>query len=137
MLKCEKYAEEIADAMVENNCNFIKKYVLKPQCLECRNLICTDCAKILRQWMLEEYVEPEIDWTIDWTKVPVDTPVMFRDKTSNIWKEGRFMCYQPNFRYNFWCFRCGTDSQESCDAIGWECCKLLDGVDPTPYLKEV
>lgn len=130
--KCEKYAEKIADAMVDNNCDFIKKYVLKSQCLECQNLICSDCIKIVKQWLLEEY-EPEIDWT----KIPVDTPVLVKDKTSNIWKERRFMCYQPNFRYNFWCFNHGSDSQKSCEATGWECCKLLEGVDPTPFLKEV
>ena len=133
--KCEKYAEKIVDAMVENNCNFIEKYVLKPQCLECRNLICSDCIKIVKQWMLEEYVEPEIDWL----KVPVNTPVLVSDSLEDkqAWKKKYFCCYLPNSINPYLCFW-GDNSQIEADTtVKWKYCKLAEGVDPTPFLKEV
>ena len=131
MLKCEKYATQIAKGLAyDEHCDFIKKYILKKD--NCIGTTCSECEAKTARWMLEEY-EPEIDWS----KVPVDTPVMVRDTVNKKWSERHFVCYMPSDNYPFLAFSYG-DKRETANGVDkWKYCKLAEGVDPTPFLKEV
>ena len=131
MLKCEYYAKEIAESMRSGGCTFIKKHLYKGKgCTD--DMRCEQCEKLLHKWLLEEY-EPEIDWS----KVPVDTPVMVREDDEE-WRKRRFAFYLKDTQRNYWCFRVGCNSQDNDNCVySWKYCKLAEGVDPTPYLKGV
>lgn len=132
MLKCEKYIDVIASAMTNTKCKFVKEEILKID--YCDGLLnCNECREKVKQWLLEEYVESEIDWS----KVPVDTPVMVRDTVNKKWSERHFVCYMPSDNYPFLAFSYG-DKRETANGVDkWKYCKLAEGVDPTPFLKEV
>lgn len=71
---------------------------------------------------------------IDWTKVPMGTPVLIKYK--NVDWEGRyFALYLPNANEKFCTFNNG-DTREKAEGVScWSECKLADDVDPTPYYK--
>lgn len=81
MLNKEKYAKEILD-IVCNTGDF--PAVIKNKPIECNNIECKNCnlydydyscSEKFVEWANSEYKDPEIDWT----KVPVDTPVYVWD----------------------------------------------------------
>lgn len=76
----EKYAEELLEFCVLDNSFKITLNGIE----KCDHCDCSGCALRLQQgkcedfrkeWLEQEYVEPEIDWS----KVPVDTPVIVTD----------------------------------------------------------
>ena len=68
MKNIEKYMDEIIEKQLDS-CDLTKRYIMKP--IDCFDTGCEECfAKTLR-WLNEEYI-PQIDWS----KVPVDTPVI-------------------------------------------------------------
>lgn len=132
MKNCEYYAKEIAEAMISNSCAFIEKHLYKGK--DCSyNIRCDECQKRFEQWLLEDYKEPEIDWS----KVPVDTPVLVRYYDDREWLERHFVCYMPCTNLPFVAFTTGKTREKAQNVQWWSQCKLADGVDPTPYLKEV
>lgn len=56
-----------------------------------------NCYKSALKWADAEYIEPGVDWT----KVPVDTPILVRDDNSAIWKKRHFHCYEEGYVYAF------------------------------------
>ena len=86
--------------------------------------------------------EPEKEKEIDWTKVPVDTPVLVRDDVASDLVERHFVAYLPNrvghkFAVFNNCSICNQVSQEEAVGIDYYYeCKLADSVDPTPYYKD-
>lgn len=93
MLNKEKYAKEILDvtcrgerfALVENKiipCN-------KTSCRSCY-FYGSECGLYKEEWANSEYVEPPIDWS----KVPVDTPVLVRESKTDKWKNRYFAMYR-------------------------------------------
>ena len=74
MKNYEKYADQIRDCNSYNSCDdFIKPYILKSD--NCNGLGCFECNILQMAWLLEDYKEPEVDWS----KVKVDTPILVRD----------------------------------------------------------
>ena len=78
MLNKEKYAKEILDNVCEGG-GFSKvrgviKTCTNTSCLTCDfyNPKTKNCKQNLKAWAYSEYIEP------DWTKVPVDTPIIVR-----------------------------------------------------------
>lgn len=49
---------------------------------------CTDCEERRRKWLEQEYEPP-----VDWSKVPVDTPILVRNNESKDWTRGHFAKY--------------------------------------------
>lgn len=49
-----------------------------------------DCTRGLKEWANSEYVEPQVDWS----RVPVDTPILVRDSESSEWKRRYFAKYK-------------------------------------------
>ena len=84
MKNYEKYADEIREYNGSNFCvDFIVPYVLKSD--DCFNN-CSRCGMLQMIWLLEEYEEPETDWS----KVPVDTPILVRDNENEEWLKRHF-----------------------------------------------
>lgn len=81
--------------------------------------------------------EPEKEREIDWTKVPVDTPVLIRDSENADWVKRHFAFYVPvNTTYRFAAWNKGTKSTDKLACYLWKYCKLAPEVDPTSYYKD-
>ena len=93
MKNYEKYADEIkkcSDAQVL--CDEIRiPFILKPTNKSCTNDIdCDTCQMLTMVWLLEDYKEPEVDWS----KVKVDTPVLVREYERENWVRRYFAKYE-------------------------------------------
>lgn len=129
MLNFEKNIDLIVSSMTGNNCKFVREHILKVD--YCTNLFtCEECKERVKQWLLEEYKEPEIDWF----KVPAGTPVLVRDSDGNKWRESHFALYLPNGYRKFCVIANGKNHENAVDVAFWGQCKLAEEIDPTPYL---
>ena len=69
MKNIDKYKDEYVRLLkLGARCDFVQNYVLKNYCYD---FVCSECHKKLGEWFEQEYT-PQIDWS----KVPVDTPVI-------------------------------------------------------------
>ncbi len=85
MKNFEKYEDEIREYNGDNFCeDFVLPHILKKD--NCAGIYCSACAKRQLMWFLEEYEEPETDWS----KVEVDTPILVRDSEDEDWKRRYF-----------------------------------------------
>lgn len=126
MTNKEKYGKEILDiactgdrVAMRNSDNVI---------VGCRKLGCLDCAfntygkgciDAIEKWANSEYVEPPVDWS----KVPVDTPILVRDIESDEWERRYFAKYENNTVYAW------EDGATSWSAVGvcdWEYAKIAE-----------
>ena len=88
MKNYEKYADEIREYRGTHFCkNFIEPYILKSD--NCNGLYCGACHMRQMLWLLEDYEEPEVDWS----KVAVDTPILVRNSEDNEWVKSHFARY--------------------------------------------
>ena len=91
MKNYEKYAEEIRKYKGSDFCkDFIEPYILKSINTKCTNISCVRCTTYRMLWLLEEYKEPETDWS----KVVVDTPILVRDIPHGEWEKRHFAKYE-------------------------------------------
>lgn len=121
----EKYAKEI----LEIACNGSKIAVNKNtnKLVPCSNSSCLncsfnkgDCMETTKEWCESEYIEPPVDWS----KVPVDTPILVRDKEEKFKK--RYFAKYANEKVYAW--NMGTTSwtaDENC-VTSWNCAKLAE-----------
>ena len=77
----------------------------KTQCNECNfnGGTIRDCEIKTRKWANSEYVEP-IEPPVDWSKVPVDTPVLVTDRkdaAESEWKKRYFAKYENGMVYTW------------------------------------
>ena len=80
MKNFEKYEDEIRKFKGDNFCkDFVIPHILKKD--DCAGIYCSECISRQLLWYLEEYEEPEVDWS----NVPVDTLVRVRDLESEEW----------------------------------------------------
>ena len=94
MKNYEKYAEEIREYKGVNFCrDFIKPYILKTDA--CGGLACGACYMLQTIWLLEDYEEPETDWS----KVEVDTPILVKANDEGKWKKRYFAKYEGGVVY--------------------------------------
>nr|DAR21851.1 MAG TPA: hypothetical protein [Caudoviricetes sp.] len=77
------------------------------------------CTKKSMAWADAEYIEPEVDWT----KVPVDTPILVRNLITYDWIERHFAKYEYNFVYA-WCD--GKTSYTTDSTNYWNYAKLAN-----------
>ena len=93
MKNYEKYADEIKEYNGDSICSdFIEPYILKSINAKCINTSCPKCHLYRTIWLLEEYEEPEIDWS----KVEVDTPILVRysEDEDEEWIKRHFAKYE-------------------------------------------
>ena len=120
MKNYEKYAEKIRKYNGINICSeFIKPHILEAD--NCNGIDCQRCAMLQMLWMLEEYKEPEVDWS----KVAVDTPILVRDYESQEWEARHFAKYEDGVIYSW---DGGSTSWTSRGNVTeWKYAKLAEG----------
>ena len=119
MKNYEKYADEIRKYNGVNFCrDFIKPYILKTDA--CGGLACGACYMFQTIWLLEDYEEPETDWS----KVEVDTPILVRDFEGSDWFRRHFAKYENGTVYAWY----GGDTSWSCGDVmtDWKYAKLAE-----------
>lgn len=121
----EYYIDELIDELMNGEaCNFIQRYDLG--CMA----DCVTCEEHFMNWLEREH-EP-IESKIDWSKVPLNTPILVRDNENDEWIHRTFACYNPESALPFICI-----GNISCCAVYWRYGKLPEYMDVTPYLKEI
>lgn len=73
MTNFERYKDKIKDIMASGKdvCSeFVQPIILKED--ECGGVSCVRCGLQQMLWLMDEYKEPEVDWS----KVEVDTPII-------------------------------------------------------------
>ena len=94
MKNYEKYADELKEYKGQNFCkDFVKPNILKSD--SCDGLACGACYMLQTIWLLEEYEEPEMDWS----KVEVDTPILVRTVEGADWVKRNFAKYEGGMVY--------------------------------------
>lgn len=69
--------------------------VLKPLGKSCVDTSCEVCNSLTTLWLLENYEEPETDWS----KVEVDTPILVRTVEGAEWVKRNFAKYECGMVY--------------------------------------
>ena len=119
MKNYEKYADEIKNFGCDKSfCDeFIRPHILKSS--DCSGMNCAACRMLQMAWLLEEYKEPEVDWS----KVEVDTPILVRVNEDVEWLQRYFAKYENGIVYA-WDF--GRTSWNETTMIRWDYAKLAD-----------
>ena len=128
----EKYAEQILDIARSGTRIAVKKNVMEP--VPCQDIPCADCYLRLKngsmcedackEWCESEYKEPPIDWS----KVPVDTPILVRDNQDEELYRRHFAKFEDGIVYA-WDDGRTSWSSLSDEAVDWKYAKLAeDGV---------
>ena len=125
MKNYEKYADEIKKYKGETFCNdFVQPYILKRN--NCHSMDCDQCSMLKLIWLLEEYEEPEEppeEPKVDWSKVPIDTPILVSDVYKEKWYTRHFAKYENGIVYTWKSGR--TSKTEDC-MIEWASAKLIE-----------
>ena len=94
MKNYEKYADEIREYKGDNFCaDFVNPHILG-EC-SCSQMDCDQCKMLQIIWLMEEYKEPETDWS----KVAVDTPILVRYSEDGEWLRRHFAKYENGIVY--------------------------------------
>lgn len=141
MLNKEKYAKEI----IEIACNGGNIAVVNGKLENCRKTQCNecnfnggtirDCDIKTRKWANSEYVEP-IEPPVDWSKVPVDTPVLVTDRkdaAESEWKKRYFAKYENGMVYTW---ANGATSWSGEIVSSWMYAKLAESEEVNRILAE-
>ena len=126
MTNREKYAEQILDIACSGDRIAVDKETGK--IVPCASLRCKkclfdgapqNCMHAARQWC---YSEPT-----DWSKVPVDTPILVKDDESDGWLRRYFAKYENNCVYA-WDSGADSWSAENRDqnTVDWKYAKLAE-----------
>ena len=117
MKNYEKYADEIKEYNGFNFCrDFVKPHILKSR--GCTNTSCDQCKMLQTIWLMEEYEEPEIDWS----RVKVDTPILVRNSEDEEWHKRYFAKYDKYGLVYTW--KSGRTSWTEEDLAVWSYAKL-------------
>ena len=125
MKNYEKYADEIKKYNGDSICSdFIEPYILKSINAKCTNTSCVKCHLYRTIWLMEEYEEPEVDWS----KVEVDTPILVRDgedteSATVVWLKRYFAEYKDGLVY---AWTNGRTSWNEDEMYGWQYAKLAE-----------
>lgn len=121
MKNYEKYADEIKGCDGLNFCrDFVKPYILKSR--DCANTSCDQCKMLQTIWLLEEYEEPEVDWS----KVEVDTPILVRDSENTEWLKKHFAKYENGIVYVWNLGRTSWSAPNNKSVSAWQYAKLIE-----------
>lgn len=122
MKNYEKYENEIRKYNGDEFCvDFVQPYVLKEN--GCASINCEACFMYQMIWLLKDYeeIEEPEEPKIDWSKVPVDTPVLVRGYEDEEWKKMHFAECILNTVY---VWEGGKTSWTTDNTYPWEYAKL-------------
>ena len=136
MLNKEKYAKEILDIVCSGNDLGKQNGHLCP----CANIKCSDCdfnttlccPEEIQKWANSEYKEPEIDWS----KVPIDTPIYVWDNNDNRTYKRHFAGYNQVNNMIFAFDNGGTSWSSGATTTRWIHAKIKEGVDCSEWYKD-
>ena len=121
MKNYEKYADVVK--IYNNGSSYCEEIiipnVLKPLGKSCIGTSCSVCYSLTTLWLMEEYEEPEVDWS----KVKVDTPILVRQGKNGEWLERHFAKYENG---NVYAWVDGQTSWTGADEIKWKYAKLAE-----------
>lgn len=128
MKNWEKYEEEIK-AIGINNLAVAEtgeaKQCMNIGCDKCKfsDVVATphSCYKNMVNWLYEEYKEPEIDWS----KVPVDTPIYVKNISDSDWKPRHFAKYEDG-QVHTWAYGTTSFSALHSSLMLWKYAKLAE-----------
>ena len=139
MLNKEKYAKEILDIVCSGDSIGMMNGILYPcntikSCKHCdfydieTKILCTENIK---KWANSEYKEREIDWS----KVPVDTPIYVWNNNDNKNKKKNL---ERNDKINkmIIAFNNGGTSWSSVTTTRWIHAKIKEGIDCSQWYKD-
>ena len=116
MTNTEKYREKIENFKGDFCENFVQPTILKRD--TCEGMGCHQCRMLQMMWLMDEYKEPETDWS----QVAVDTPIHVRDSKNETWYKRHFAKFE-NGKVYAW-----NDGKTSwsftSDNISWNYAKL-------------
>ena len=118
MKNYEKYADEIREY---RGCEFCDAFII-PNILKsdnCADMTCCKCRMLQMLWLLEDYEEPEVDWS----KVEVDTPMLVRANEAKPWVRRYFAKYEDGIVY---AWNDGRTSWNEAVATVWKYAKLAE-----------
>ena len=123
MKNYEKYADEIREYKGDSICtDFIEPYILKSINAKCINTSCPKCHLYRTIWLMEDYKEPEVDWS----KVEVDTPILVRDDENKEWNKRYFAKYEDGKVYAWNLGLTSWTTQDNNDLTHWRYAKLAE-----------
>lgn len=129
MTNKEKYGDKMIE-LAENTGMFVLKngepaLCRKTKCEECdfyESDSCKGSVLAFRKWLNSEYVEPPVDWS----KVPVDTPILVRDRGEEAWRKRHFAKYEDNTVYAWNAGSTSWSVSASSNIVGWKFAKLAE-----------
>lgn len=125
MLNREKYATEILDIACSGDGLGLRDGKLVAcssiDCSKCEfNSASHSCSKRTREWANSECVEPSVDWS----KVPVDTPILVKDSGDTCFIRRYFAKFENGVVYAWSDGR--TSWSDGTRMTNWECAKLAE-----------
>ena len=118
MKNYEKYEDEVRKFKDGNFCEeFVIPHILKSD--SCAYLSCSDCGRRQMLWFIEEYEEPEVDWS----KVEVDTPILVKNSEYEEWLKRHFAKYENGKVY---AWQVGCTSWTENIMTDWDYAKLAE-----------
>ena len=124
MKNYEKYADTIKT--YTNGFSYCEEIiipnVLKPLGKSCVDTSCDVCNALTILWLMEEYEEPEVDWS----KVEVDTPILVRDSENTEWLKKHFAKYKDGIVYVWNLGRTSWSATNDKDVSAWQYAKLIE-----------
>ena len=137
VLNKEKYAKEIVE-LATNGIGSIAIVNDKPcccgedtSCSRC-DLMYGDCDELLKKWANSEYKEREIDWS----KVPVDTPIYVWDNNDNRTYKRHFAGYNKVNNMIIAFDNGGTSWSSGATTTRWIHAKIKEGIDCSEWYKD-
>ena len=132
MKNFEKYEDEIRKFKDGNFCEeFVIPHILKSD--SCAYLFCSDCARRQMLWFVEEYEEPEVDWS----QVEVDTPILVRDSENTEWLKKYFAKYENGQVYVWNLGRTSWTAPNDKSVSAWPYAKLAESEESEVDWNEV
>ena len=129
MTNREKYAERILDIACSGTRIAVKKNVMEP--VPCSDISCkycylrlkkgSRCDDACKEWCESEYKEPPIDWS----KVPVDTPILVKNNHDDEWFHRHFAKFEDGVVYA-WDDGKTSWSLLSLGKVDWKYAKLAE-----------
>ena len=136
MLNKEKYAKEILDIVCQDGVNpavidNIPVNCLGTECHRCQ-FYDTYCVGAFVKWANSEYKEREIDWS----KVPVDTPIYVWDNNDNRTYKRHFAGYNKVNNMIIAFDNGGTSWSSGATTTRWIHAKIKEGIDCSEWYKD-
>ena len=136
MLNKEKYAKEILDIVCQDGVNpavidNIPVNCLSTECHSCQ-FYDTYCVGAFVKWANSEYKEREIDWS----KVPVDTPIYVWDNDNGATYKRYFAGYNKVNNMIIAFDNGGTSWSSGATTTRWIHAKIKEGIDCSQWYKD-